>query len=330
MDAAREGDPEAILGLTLKERRIGSLVVRADASDDALDWLAARLAAEPASEALVLGGLLVRVVDGALEEPDLSQRAAADAPERYLPGVTRALALAHEQWRVHQSYPDAPALAQGLFHGSRVAVGPGWDRVSEFVALRRAPHGSDSGWSIHPDMKQLGTIGEIEVRDVILRRPMLARFLLWPPGTAVHWGHGLLDVYVDGERRLPLAADSWLARRLGDATPTVLDVDRHRALIERFREHPGSVVGYADWIREVLLVSHGVAWDLASQIERHVAADALFELRFVRLLRQLLRQGRAPLAVEQVMQVGKLGRPDAEAFLARHRADLEAGKVPPR
>ena len=130
------------------------VVIRGELDDETMDWggsfiatsLAPRALELMPSSGLLIGGILCALAQEdeawVITEPDLDRPASPSEPDAYVPGITRALALAYEQHRVHASYGDAPSLREDLFHNSRVTVGVGWGNDSGFAArLSKASRG---------------------------------------------------------------------------------------------------------------------------------------------------------------------------------------------
>lgn len=322
------------------------VVIRGELDDETMDWGASFIATSLAPRAFELvpsSGLLIGGILCALEqegdalritEPDLDRPASPSEPDTYVPGVTRALALAYEQHRVHASYDDAPSLRENLFHNSRVTIGVGWSGASGFAAVRRAPLGSHSGWEVHRDEKsfELGRTEEVSVRDVITKRPMLARFLMWPKDTFVSWlgGSGPRVQMLDSGSYLYARTDSYVGLRTGrraeHMAPIQFDPVAHAEFIALCR----SQTTITDRISERFFVPYDVAKALSNNVERFVAQDHLYSLDFIRKLRTLLRQEREALALQEIERAGKLTPEEAHAFLAYAREWIVLGKVPPR
>jgi hypothetical protein len=319
------------------------VVLSAEVDDPVLDWGAHRVATHLVAvggdvqdgSGIALGCILCAFrADGdgfVLAEPDFSAPRDPAVPDRFVPGITRALRLAYEQHRVHASFPDAPPLRENLFHNMQVSVVAGWDLLAHVFAHRSPSVGSHTGWTIHRDDKDLGADREVAVRDVIERRPVLARFLSWAHGTAVRCSYGELYVYVqDGARRLSPSTGSYLSERLTDTKTVPFDPVAHASFVARLRASPELGSSLHLRIAEETFSSRSVARALARDIHRHVAADRLYDLAFVRRLRTFLRQSRDAVALAEIERAGMLEPSEAKAFLDRTRASIEAGKVPPR
>ena len=264
-----------------------------------------------------------------IAEPDLDRPVNPSEPDTYVLGITRALALAYEQHRVHASYDDAPPLREDLFHNSRITVGVGWRNPSGFAAVRRAPLGGHSGWVVHRDKESLesGSTEEVRVRDVILQRPMLARFLMWPTDTFVWLVGSRPSVWMlESGRHLLDRSGSYVDLRTHDMAPITFDPVAHAEFIALCRTRDE----VTDRIRERFFVPDEVAEALSRDIERFVAQDLLYSLDFIRKLRTPLRQEREPLALKEIERIAKLTPEEARAFLAYAREWIVSGKVPPR
>ena len=333
----------------MNERRIHlssgqQVVLRGNLEDEAIDWgapwVASRLAPRAhelvASSGIVIGGMLCALQQEGealvIAEPDLDRPLSPNEPDTYVPGITRALALAYEQHRVHASYDGAPSLREDLFHNSLVTVGVGWNRASEFAAVRRTPLGGHSGWVVHRDEEsfEIGSTEEVHVRDVITQRPMLARFLTWPTDTFIAWTTSWLRVQMlTGDRYLRDKPDSYVSVREGLRPGTAsirFDPVAHAEFIALCRSH----TLISNRICERLFVPDSVARALSEDIERFVAQDLLYSLGVIRQLRTLLRQEREPLALQEIERTAKLTPEEARAFLAYAREWIVVGKVPPR
>lgn len=171
------------------------------------------------------------------------------------------------------------------------------------------------------------------MRDVITKRPMLARFLMWPTDTFVSWlacgGEPRVQM-LDSGSYLYARTDSYVAlragRRAGDVAPIQFDPVVHAEFIALCR----SQTAITDRISERFFVPYDVAKALSNNIERFVAQDHLYSLGVTRQLRTLLRQEREPLALQEIERTGKLTPEEARAYLAYAREWIVLGKVPPR
>lgn len=319
------------------------LVLRADVDDAALDWLVALVAREERpivdGSGLPLGGLLCgfsqRDEGLVLEEPDLTSPPLPHEPPRFVPGVTRALALAYEQHRVHASYAEAPPLRNDLIEGMKVSVEPGWDDPDQFFAYRTVDlnWGSHSGWVVLRDRRSKEAPAEVTVREVILRRPMLARFLTWPPGTSLDCSsYSLVRVWVsagDTQKQLRPTEGSYLDQRLRDVTPIRFDPTEHADLVAYVRRR-GSEFAVPDILFEQRFAPREATQDFVRDLVRFIAADKLYDLIFIRRLRGWLRQGHEDAVRKEIAYQGKLSASEAEAFLTHARPWIVEGKIPPR
>lgn len=301
----REGKPPITVGA-----RLGG---------EALAWLKERVEPVESGGALAVGAISFRAQAGT----DGSLRLVAEQGPSELAVALRG---AFEAARVRESF-GWPADAE-LTPSMRVAAGGTWRDGPGFLAVRDRTDGADSGWSIVGTSADETVDGEVAIMEVLLARPMFARFATAPPGTRVRYDGVELVVEHGGEVLSPRDG-SWLAERLARAS---VDFDRveHASIVDAMRADPDAADTLRPRVVEEFLVRSRVARALITAAENEIAEDALYDKAFVRKVATLWKTGRAVAAVTLVEKTSKRDREFAKTWVHTHRDDLSAGKIPER
>ena len=319
-----------------------TILLRADASAEALDWLGASLEIDTPEIADGTGRVVGTVLCRFQREGDALTLCEADldAPERPV-SPTHTFPASRARSRSPGSSTSStraiPMRRLCAKTSSTACASPsaraGTPRSLLRPALGDGAWGSHTGWAVFRDDTHMEETGEVSLRDVIETAPdaRALRDLATGHCDPVAPRHARC-ARRRSERpapRLVRANDSFVARGSSSA-PRHVRSGVARGLVARLRESPNADLAMLPVVLERLFVSYDSARDLLKDAARFVARDALHDLAFVRRLRTLLRQGREAVALHLIAETGKLAAEDAKVFLDGARDAISAGKVPPR